>query len=180
VGVADQPLGYEASGKIALVSTGRGGTGGQIPSGFLAPRYFQGTYHIQKEGYALDSLRARATSRGGPPRSARMPLSTSVATRLEPPRGRAAKRRGRGVGTTCPHAASPTPAIAAKPPRTAAEMWASAAARCRHEEAGAASIQINSRPGCARVRGWRSSKTIRLEFLPWLSAVAAARSIRLL
>ena len=42
-----------------------------------------------------------------------MLLSTSVATRLEPPRGRAAKRRGRGVGTTCPHAASPTPASAA-------------------------------------------------------------------
>ena len=48
-----------------------------------------------------------------------MLLSTSVATRLEPPRGRAAKRRGRGGGTTCPHAAWPTPASAAISIRTA-------------------------------------------------------------
>ena len=49
MGVADQPLGYEASGKIALVSTGRGGTGGQIPSGFFGKKYF-GVTTIYKEG----------------------------------------------------------------------------------------------------------------------------------
>ena len=50
--------------KIALNSPGWDCTRGQTPSGFLAPRYFHGTYQYMKDRGALDSLPAGSTPPG--------------------------------------------------------------------------------------------------------------------